>query len=159
MFRHALIAVIGFSTAAFATAAVIKLDRARRVEAQPPPVAATQIPRAKDGHYWVVGEVGDRRIRFLVDTGATTVSLTPEDARALGVDPDRLAYRYEVSTADGHARAAKVRLTSLSVGGATLRDVDAVVIEKGLPTSLLGMTYLGRLSSFEAGPRGLVLKN
>lgn len=155
MLRHAIIAVIGFAAAAFATAAVVGLDRAR-VPATPGP-AAMQIPRAQDGHYWVTGEVGDRRIRFLVDTGATTVSLTPDDARTLGVDPDRLAYRYEVSTADGHARAAKVRLTSLSVGGATLRDVDALVIEKGLPTSLLGMTYLGRLSKFEAGPEGLVL--
>lgn len=155
MLRHAIIAVIGFSAAAFATAAVVGLDRARVPEA--PAAAVMQIPRAQDGHYWVTGEVGDRRIRFLVDTGATTVSLTPEDARALGVDPDRLAYRYEVSTADGHARAAKVRLTSLSVGGATLKDVDALVIEKGLPTSLLGMTYLGRLSKFEAGPEGLVL--
>jgi len=155
MLRHAIIAVIGFAAAAFATAAVVRLDQAR-VPAAPAP-AAMQIPRAQDGHYWVTGEVGDRRIRFLVDTGATTVSLTPADARTLGVDPDRLAYRYEVSTADGHARAAKVRLTSLSVGGATLKDVDALVIEKGLPTSLLGMTYLGRLSKFEAGPEGLVL--
>jgi len=155
MLRHAIIAVIGFSAAAFATAAVVRLDRAR--DPAPPAPAVMQIPRAQDGHYWVTGDVGDRHIRFLVDTGATTVSLTPEDARALGVDPDRLAYRYEVSTADGHARAAKVRLTSLSVGGATLRDVDALVIEKGLPTSLLGMTYLGRLSKFEAGPEGLVL--
>ena len=157
MLRHAIIAVIGFASAALATTAVIKLDQARHPA--PAPMAATaQIPRAKDGHYWVTGEVGDRRIRFLVDTGATTVSLTPEDARALGVDPDRLAYLYEVSTADGHARAAKVRLTSLSVGGAMVKDVDALVIEKGLPTSLLGMTYLGRLSKFEAGPGGLVLR-
>jgi len=157
MLRHAVIAVIGFSAAAFATAAVIKLDRARDPS---PPLAQTVIlPRSDDGHYWVTGEVGDRRIRFLVDTGATTVSLTPDDARVLGIDPDRLVYRYEVSTADGHARAAKVRLTRLSVGGATLTDVDALVIEKGLPTSLLGMSYLGRLSRFEAGPEGLVLKN
>jgi aspartyl protease family protein len=153
MLRHVMIAVIGFAAAAFATALVVRLDRARA-----PTAAVMQIPKAADGHYWVTGEVGDRRIRFLVDTGATTVSLTPDDARTLGVDPDRLAYRYEVSTADGHARAAKVRLTSLSVGGATLNDVDALVIEKGLPTSLLGMTYLGRLSRFEAGPEGLVLR-
>lgn len=157
MLRHVLIAMIGFAAAAFATVVVIKLDRARHPE--PAPAQAVALPRSQDGHYWVTGEVGDRRIRFLVDTGATTVSLTPQDARALGVDPDHLAYRYEVSTADGHARAAKVRLTSLSVGGATLKDVDALVIEKGLPTSLLGMTYLGRLSRFEAGPEGLVLRN
>lgn len=157
MLRHAIIAVVGFASAALATTAVVELDRARHPRAAPA-VAFAQIPRSSDGHYWVMGEVGDRAIRFLVDTGATTVSLTPQDARALGVDPDKLAYRYEVSTADGHARAAKVRLSSLSVGGATVRDVDALVIEKGLPTSLLGMTYLGRLSRFEAGPEGLVLK-
>ena len=157
MLRHAIIAVIGFASAAFTTATVIKLDQARH-PAVAPIVATAQIPRAGDGHYWVVGKVGDRRIKFLVDTGATTVSLTPDDARTLGVDPDRLDYRYAVSTAGGHVLAAKVRLTSLSVGGATVKDVDALVIEQGLPTSLLGMTYLGRLSKFEAGPEGLVLK-
>jgi aspartyl protease family protein len=156
MQRIALTAFAGFALAALVTVGVVRMERARHAPA-PSPVA--QIPRADDGHYWVTGEVGDRRIRFLVDTGATTVSLTPQDARLLGLDPERLAYRYQVSTADGHARAAKVRLTSLSVAGATLRDVDALVIEKGLPASLLGMTYLGRLSRFEAGPEGLVLRN
>ncbi|MGE5500647.1 MAG: TIGR02281 family clan AA aspartic protease, partial [Ignavibacteriales bacterium] len=70
MLRHALIAVIGFVTAALATVVVIKLDRAR--EPSPAPAQAVTLPRSQDGHYWVVGEVGDRRIRFLVDTGATT---------------------------------------------------------------------------------------
>ena len=91
-------------------------------------------------------------------TGATAVSLTPADARRLGIDTRGLAYDYEVITAQGRARAAAVRLAALSVDGATIRDVDALVIEKGLETSLLGMSYLGRLSRFEATPTALVLR-
>jgi aspartyl protease family protein len=62
-----------------------------------------------------------------------------------------------VVTAGGQARAASVRLASITVAGARLNDVEALVIEKGLDTSLLGMTYLGRLSRFEATPQALVL--
>ena len=55
-----------------------------------------------------------------------------------------------MTTANGVARAARVKLDEVSVSGAEVRDVDAYVIESGLSTSLLGMTYLGRLSRFEA---------
>ena len=61
-------------------------------------------------------------------------------------------------TAGGEARAAEIRLASISVGGARVDDVPAMVIEKGLPASLLGMTYLGRLSRFEATRTALILR-
>jgi aspartyl protease family protein len=61
-------------------------------------------------------------------------------------------------TAAGPARAAAVRLASVTVAGATLTGVDALVIEKGLDASLLGMSYLGRLSSFQATREALVLR-
>jgi aspartyl protease family protein len=62
-------------------------------------------------------------------------------------------------TASGQTRAASVKLASVSVAGAQVRDVEALVVEKGLETSLLGMSYLGRLSSFQATPRALVLRS
>lgn len=116
------------------------------------------IVRSPDGHYWAEATVNGARVRFLVDTGATTVALTTEDARRLGFDPVALDYGYEVSTAGGKARAARIQLASVSVAGARVSDVDAMVIEEGLHTSLLGMTYLGRLSGWEARQGSLILR-
>jgi aspartyl protease family protein len=122
------------------------------------PGAPAIIRKAADGHYWAEGQANGASIRFLVDTGATAVALTPGDARRLGLDPASLRYGRRVVTAAGSARAAPVKLASLSVSGARLQDVDALVIEKGLDTSLLGMTYLGRLASFQATREALVLQ-
>ncbi len=120
------------------------------------PSAAIQ--KSSDGHYWADGRINGASVRFLVDTGATAVALTPQDAQRLGFDVVRLNYTNQVVTAAGHARAASVKLTSLTVSGARLENVDALIIEKGLDTSLLGMTYLGRLSSFQATRNALILQ-
>ena len=116
------------------------------------------IAKSADGHYWANGQVNGASVRFLVDTGASAVSLTPDDARRLGFDVGALHYSNRVITADGQARAAAVKLASLTVSGARLENVDALVIEKGLDTSLLGMTYLGRLASFQATRQALILQ-
>ena len=118
------------------------------------------IVKSPDGHFWADAQVnGGHPIHFLVDTGATAVALTANDARSLGIDPTNLDYRYTVTTANGQARAAAVRLTDISVDHAHVEDVQAFVIDQGLQTSLLGMTYLGRLSKFEATPDTLVLRS
>lgn len=116
------------------------------------------IRKAADGHYWADGQVNGASVRFLVDTGASAVALTPDDARRLGFDVGALNYTNRVITAAGHVRAASVKLASLTVSGARLDNVDALVIEKGLDTSLLGMTYLGRLASFQATRSALILQ-
>jgi aspartyl protease family protein len=116
------------------------------------------IPKSADGHYWANGQENGASVRFLVDTGASAVSLTPDDARKLGFDTATLSYSSRVITAAGQARAASVKLASLTVSGARLENVDALVIEKGLDTSLLGMTYLGRLASFQATRQALILQ-
>jgi aspartyl protease family protein len=117
-----------------------------------------ELTKSADGHYWADAQVNGQSVHVLVDTGSTTVALTPDDARRLGLDPDDLNYAYQVSTASGMARAAQVHLASVSVAGAEVDNVDALVVEKGLPTSLLGMSYLGRLSRFEATPSTLILQ-
>jgi aspartyl protease family protein len=116
------------------------------------------IPKSADGHYWADGRANGAKVRFLVDTGATAVALTPADARRLGLNVGALTYSSRVVTAAGAARAAPVKLASLTVSGARLENVDALVIEKGLDTSLLGMTYLGRLASFQATRQALILR-
>ena len=116
------------------------------------------IRKSADGEYWAQGEVNGASVRFLVDTGASAVALTPDDARKLGFDMAALNYGYRVVTAGGSTRAAAVKLASVTVAGARLEDVDALVIEKGLDTSLLGMSYLGRLTSFQATRQALILQ-
>jgi aspartyl protease family protein len=118
---------------------------------------SASIAKSGDGHFWADAVVDGHPIHFLIDTGATAVALTAADARNLGIDPDGLAYTYTVMTANGPGRAAHVKLGVVSVGNAQVSDVDAFVIDKGLQTSLLGMTYLGRLSKFEASHDAMVL--
>jgi aspartyl protease family protein len=120
--------------------------------------SAAAIRKSADGHYWADGQVNGAAVRFLVDTGATAVALTPDDARRLGFTPANLNYASRVVTAGGQTRAAPVKLASVTVAGARLENVDALVIEKGLDTSLLGMTYLGRLASFQATRQALILQ-
>lgn len=131
------------------------VDPAAQADAQGSPAS---IVKAADGHYWAEADVNGHEVRFLVDTGATAVALTADDASRLGLAPATLDYTAKVMTANGPARAAQVKLDSISVAGAQVRDVDALVIENGLSTSLLGMTYLGRLSQFEATKTSLILR-
>jgi aspartyl protease family protein len=132
-----------------------------RAEAADPavdPLRSGAVLKGGDGHYWAQAEVNGAPVRFLVDTGATEVALTAQDAERLGFDLSRLQYRSSVVTAAGRTRAAAVRLASVTVAGARLEDVDALVIENGLDSSLLGMSYLGRLSSFQATRQALFLR-
>ena len=120
--------------------------------------SAASVVKAADGHYWAEATVNGSEVRFLVDTGASAVALTQTDAQRLGVLPAPADYTLLVTTANGQTRAAPVKLASVSIGGAEVRDVQALVIENGLQTSLLGMTYLGRLSQFEATRTALILR-
>jgi aspartyl protease family protein len=173
MLRFALVAVVATASALGSAEAVVRIadhhPALRAATAQtaqrdaeggsaPEANAAGAVPKASDGHYWAEGQVNGSPVRFLVDTGATAVALTPQDAERLGVDLASLRYADSVSTAGGRIRAAPIKLASVSVAGATLRDVDALVIEQGLDASLLGMSYLGRLSSFQATRQALFLR-
>lgn len=170
MFRFVMLAAVSAISAVAAAQAVTRFEarqhepRAAVAQVQmtaPEPAAAGEaasIAKAADGHFWAEADVNGRRVRFLVDTGASAVALTIEDARRLGLDPTTLNYEYSVQTASGQARAAQVQLDSISVAGARVEDVEAFVIESGLETSLLGMTYLGRLSRFEASRSALILR-
>jgi len=162
MFRFTALAATAALSAYGAASAVVAIEKppaqqARAAVAQLEPTAAS-IAKGGDGHYWAEADVNGRQIRFLVDTGASAVALTPVDASRLGINPQGLDYTYNVTTANGHARAAAVKLASISIAGARITNVDALVIEEGLDTALLGMTYLGRLSRFEATPTSLILR-
>jgi aspartyl protease family protein len=120
---------------------------------------AASVPKAADGHFWAEAEVDGRALRLLVDTGASAVALTPADARRLGLDPARLDYSRRITTAAGSVRAAPVVLDHVTVAGARVERVSALVVSEGLSASLLGMSYLGRLSGFSADRAALVLRS
>lgn len=119
---------------------------------------AAQVVRGADGHYWAEADIEGRAVRVLVDTGASVVALTREDALRLGLKLTAADFSRTVQTAAGPARAAAVTLDHVAVAGARVEDVQALVVEDGLSQSLLGMSYLGRLSAFEATPAGLTLR-
>jgi len=119
--------------------------------------APAAIFKSRDGHYWAATEVDGHWIHCLVDTGATTMALTALDAARLGLHPASLHYTLAVNTAAGQTWAAPIELARVSVAGAPVDHVSAMVVKSGLSSSLLGMSYLGRLSKFEATPTTLIL--
>jgi aspartyl protease family protein len=114
--------------------------------------------RARDGHFYVEADVNGTRIRFLVDTGATLVALSPEDARSAGLRVSGSDYTARSSTANGVARVAPVTLREVELDQLQLFDVRAVVLEQPMPVSLLGMSFLSRLESYETRNDELVLR-
>lgn len=110
------------------------------------------------GHFVFAAAVNDRLATFMADTGATLVVLTYEDAARLGLSPHSLEFSGLAQTANGVARVAPVTLDRVRVEDITVRHVPAVVAEKGaLATNLLGMSFLGRLKSFQMQGSELVL--
>jgi len=159
--KFAVMAVVSALASACAVQAIAPEPmRIARLEAEgfaagPLTVGAGAVRKAADGHFWADADVagqegGAGKVHFLVDTGATAVALTPADAAKLGFKAEDLRYGYNVTTAGGSSRAAAITLTSVSINGAKLDNVQALVVADGLDVSLLGMSYLGRLTRFEA---------
>ncbi|MEM7547095.1 MAG: TIGR02281 family clan AA aspartic protease [Pseudomonadota bacterium] len=131
-----------------------------------PTIAIAQEPgvvelrKAWDGHFRAVTRVNGQNVGMLVDTGASIVLLSYEDADAAGLDPANLAYTQAVTTANGKAFVAPVMLDMVSVGQVGLTRVKAAVAEQGrLHTSLLGMSFLGRLQETSFRRERLFLRN
>jgi aspartyl protease family protein len=104
------------------------------------------------GHFFADGAINGQPVRFLVDTGATTVALSGSDAKRLGIEFKRFGERGLSQTASGIAKIYTLRLKQVSIGNITLYDVEAGVIEGNYPSEpLLGMSFL---SSFEMKREG-----
>ena len=160
-------AVMALAVASALTTAWWMDQAGLRGQAQAAPVLAVSTPatgapaqvlKAADGHYWADAVIEGRAVRVMVDTGASVVALTREDAARLGLELTADDFSGAVVTASGAVRAAPVELQAVAVAGARVDRVEALVVEAGLPHSLLGMSYLGRLSSFSATPVGLTLR-
>ena len=103
------------------------------------------------GHFVTTGSINGAMVRFLVDTGATLISLGASDARRIGVDT-RTGQVAIVTTANGQARVVRVKLDLVRVGEIVVNGVDALVHEQDMPLALLGMSFLNRMEMQRDGP-------
>lgn len=125
------------------------VSRARTVE----------LARGNTGDFQIATEVNGTRMPMVLDTGASTVVLTNDAARAAGLPLEMIKYTVNVDTANGRARAAAVTLDRIAVGGIVERSVPALVAQPGqLKTNLLGMSFLNRLQSWEVRGDRLVMR-
>lgn len=107
------------------------------------------VTAGEGGHFLVVGKVNGERVRFLVDTGASDTVLSPADARRVGIDTAALRFDRPSETANGVGYGAAFQADSLSVGTITFKDVPIMINQAPMSSSLLGMTFLRRLESFQ----------
>jgi aspartyl protease family protein len=119
---------------------------------------SVEVARAFNGDFDITARINGARVAMVLDTGASSVVLTREDAKAAGLPLEVLAYTAVIDTANGRTHAAPVRLDRIAVGGLVERSVDALVAQPGqLKASLLGMSFLNRLQSWEVRGDRLLL--
>jgi len=145
--KYALLAVTVMGVA-------IGLAMPGKKAAPPPALAATVTDQPRDtvlerednGHFFTVADVNGEPIKFVVDTGATTVALTEDDARRAGVKFDPGQFEVVGSGASGAVRGQEVELQDVVLDGKRVSDIHALVLD-GLSISLLGQNYLRHLDS------------
>ncbi len=116
-----------------------------------------EVPRNRDGHYYMTAQVNGAPVDFVVDTGATEIVLTREDAERAGLAVDQLQFYGRASTANGEVRTAPVRIDEIDIGGISDHDVPAYVNEGQMFRSLMGMSYLHRWDRMEIADGKLIL--
>lgn len=116
------------------------------------------ISQSANGHYEVNALVNDQRVRFMIDTGASTIVLTQSDAAKAGIDISGLRYTVPVSTANGRTMAAYVDLQDIKIGDITRQNLRALVAQDGqLDVSLLGMNFMNSLSGYKVQRDQLIM--
>jgi aspartyl protease family protein len=117
-----------------------------------------EVARAANGDFAVTAQINGARVSMVLDTGASSVVLTREDARAAGLPLEVLAYSVAIDTANGRTQAAPVTLDHVAIGGMVEHSISALVAQPGqLKVSLLGMSFLNRLQSWEVRGDRLLL--
>jgi aspartyl protease family protein len=134
--------------------------RSELVPGYPVQVAPNEMVLAEsaDGHFHVIGRVNGLEVNFLVDTGASETVLTPADAERVGFNVEGLDFSRFYETANGYGRGAPTELATLSVGSLIFYDFPASINEADMSSSLLGMSFMRRLDSYEVRDRRLYLR-
>ena len=128
-----------------------------RVTTPSEPRRDTELKRESNGHFYVHAKVNGQLVRFVVDTGATIVALTEEDAERVGLKLDPASYQIVGEGAGGPVRGQNVKLGSIEVEGKLVNDIEGVVLEGG-SMSLLGQAYLSRLTEVKMAGEYMVLR-
>jgi aspartyl protease family protein len=122
------------------------------------PTRAVQIARGQAGEFALQAKINGVSAPMVIDTGATSVVLTYETAKAAGLPLELLEYDVDVETAGGHTKAARLTLDRLAIGKLVERSVPALVVPHGqMKTNLLGMSFLDRMESWEVRADRLML--
>lgn len=124
----------------------------RNAPAAPAGAQSATLVAGEAGHFIADGAINGVQVRFVVDTGASLVALPGPMAERLGIDY-RKGERGMTQTANGAVPSFRVRLDRVRVGGIELNGVDGMVIERGLPVALLGMSFLNRVDMRREGDR------
>ena len=120
---------------------------------------AVQISRGQAGEFALQAKINGVTAPMVIDTGATSVVLTYETAKAIGLPLELLEYDVDLETAGGHTKAARLTLDRLAIGKLVERSVPALVVPHGqMKTNLLGMSFLDRLESWEVRADSLMLR-
>lgn len=118
-----------------------------------------EVGRSTGGDFAISAQINGAHVSMVLDTGASSVVLTRDDAKAAGLPLEVLNYSISIDTANGRARAAPVTLDRIAIGGLEERSVEALVAQPGqLRTSLLGMSFLNRLQSWQVSGDRLMLR-
>jgi len=115
------------------------------------------LPANSGGHFLSLGAINGRSVNFMVDTGATLVSISAQDALRIGLDYKK-SRPIQVNTANGVAQAFHVRLNSVRVGDVEVYDVEALVSEQPMPYVLLGNSFINRFSMQREGDQMVLQK-
>mgnify|MGYP002785127544 CR=1 FL=1 len=111
----------------------------------------------EDGHFYIEAKVNNAAVLFMVDTGASDIVLSPDDAKRAGLEPETLNFSRTYQTANGIVKGAPVKLASLRIGTIQMRDIPASVNGAGMSYSLLGMRFLQELRSYKVEGNTLTL--
>jgi aspartyl protease family protein len=123
-------------------------------------MAMTELKAGNGGHYVVSASINKTNIDVMVDTGASVVALSYDDAQRAGLRPNTLNFNVPVSTANGSVNAARAKLDRVEIDTVRVDNVDALVLPQGaLNGTLLGMSFLSKLRSFQSEGGVLTLKN
>lgn len=139
-------------------AAIVSVDPPTPEKEDPLPNKAAVLRRKDDGHYWGTASVDGFPVKFMVDTGASVVVLTFDEAKRLRLKPDELDYKWTISTAGGEVKGASVLLESIRIGAVEVENVEAMILREGLDQNLLGMSFLGQLYSYEFRGKQLIIR-
>ncbi|CAN7590607.1 TIGR02281 family clan AA aspartic protease [Mesorhizobium amorphae] len=122
--------------------------------------ATVTLDKADNGHFEARIMINGAPVRAVVDTGATSIVLTAEDAQAAGFNPAALDFTIPVSTANGMARAAAVKTDEVAIGGIVRKNMPVMIAAPGmLGQSLLGMNFIGSLSGFDVRGDRMILRD